>query len=129
MSQNTQEAARAERIAQLNDHLRICNNNPFGSDITVITHGLNAAIEEAASDLTPEWFLRGQIRKIVAEFDDFTPDNDPYGERDFATFSWNGIICFWKIEYYNTDLTSGSPDPADPGLTSRVLTIGRFSDW
>ena len=29
----------------------------------------------------------------------------------------------WKIDYYDNDLQFHSPDPADPGKTTRVLTI------
>jgi len=37
----------------------------------------------------------------VAAFDDFTEDNDPYGEHDFGTFTVEGEKCFWKIDNYN----------------------------
>jgi hypothetical protein len=30
---------------------------------------------------------------------------------------------FWKIDYYDKALEYGSDDPADPGQTTRVLTI------
>ncbi len=35
------------------------------------------------------------------------------------------IRCFWKIEYYDRATEMGSPDPADPAVTTRVLTITR----
>ncbi len=63
------------------------------------------------------------IRETVERFDDFTEDNDPYGERDFGAFDYQGKKIFWKIDYYNQDLTQGSEDPADPKQTCRVLTI------
>jgi hypothetical protein len=34
-----------------------------------------------------------------------------------------GQHILFKIDYYNTTLTAGSPDPADPAVTTRVLTI------
>ena len=52
-----------------------------------------------------------------------TPDNDPYGEHDFGAFEYENHKLFWKIDYYNTDLTGGSPDASDPKVTTRVLTI------
>jgi hypothetical protein len=60
---------------------------------------------------------------LVRLFDKFGPDNDPHGERDFGTFELKGRKLFWKIDYYDRDLEYGSPDPADPTVTTRVLTI------
>jgi hypothetical protein len=30
---------------------------------------------------------------------------------------------FFKIDYYDRNLTSASPDPLDPAVTVRVLTV------
>jgi len=56
-------------------------------------------------------------------YQDFTPDNDPDGEHDFGAFDEGGDQVFWKIDYYDSDLNAGSPDPADQAVTTRVLTI------
>jgi hypothetical protein len=64
-----------------------------------------------------------EILDLVANFDRFTPDNDPYGEHDFGSFTYRGRTLFWKIDYYNRDMRFGSPDPADPDVTTRLLTI------
>jgi hypothetical protein len=61
--------------------------------------------------------------KAVQEYSTFTEDNDPHGEHDFGSFDLDGIKLFWKIDYYDLDLDMGSPDPADPAVTRRVLTI------
>lgn len=61
--------------------------------------------------------------RAVREYDAFTDANDPYGEHDFGTFVLDGETLFWKIDYYDIDLTYGSPNPADPRVTRRVLTI------
>jgi Protein of unknown function (DUF3768) len=61
--------------------------------------------------------------KAVQEYSTFTEDNDPHGEHDFGSFELDGVKLFWKIDYYDEDLESGSPDPADPDVTRRVLTI------
>jgi Protein of unknown function (DUF3768) len=49
--------------------------------------------------------------------------NDPHGEHDFGSFEYSGQTIFWKIDYYDMRLKWGSPDPADPAVTRRVLTI------
>jgi len=69
------------------------------------------------------------IREKVETFDAFTPDNDPYGERDFGAFEHNGEKIFWKIDYYDATLTYGSEDPSDPQQTVRVLTIMLASEY
>ena len=61
--------------------------------------------------------------KTVQEYSTFAEDNDPHGERDFGSFELDGIKLFWKIDYYDQKLEHGSPDPADPAVTRRVLTI------
>ena len=35
----------------------------------------------------------------------------------------HGRTIFWKIDYYDLLLKCGSPDPADPVVTRRVLTV------
>jgi hypothetical protein len=59
----------------------------------------------------------------VATFSDFTPENDPLGEHDFGSFTLVGRRFFWKIDYYDKQLQYGSESPADPCVTTRVLTL------
>ena len=59
----------------------------------------------------------------VRTFDMFTAENDPHGEHDFGAVMVNGSRVFWKIDYYDPTLESGSQDPADETKTHRVLTI------
>lgn len=59
----------------------------------------------------------------VQTFDAFTAENDPYGEHDFGAITVAGKRVFWKIDYYDRSLEFGSPDPADPAITRRVLTV------
>ena len=59
----------------------------------------------------------------VRRFDAFTLDNDPYEEHDFGSFIHDDITIFWKIDTYDVDLQMHSPDPSDPAVTTRVLTI------
>ena len=70
-----------------------------------------------------------EIMKLVAGFDEFSIENDPYGEHDFGVVQFEGNKIFWKIDYYNRDLSSGSEDPSDPKKTKRVLTIMLASEY
>lgn len=72
---------------------------------------------------------QSEIREKVERFDAFTPENDPYGEHDFGAFEHAGERVFWKIDYYNRELTAGSEDPSDPKKTTRVLTIMLASEY
>jgi hypothetical protein len=67
---------------------------------------------------------QAEILERVRTYDDFLPDNDPYGEHDFGAFVYNRHRVVWKIEYFDRGGGSyGSPDPADLHLTRRVLTV------
>ena len=70
-----------------------------------------------------------RLMLAVADFDAFSEDNDPYGEHDFGSLSLQGEVVFWKIDYYDLDLSNGSPDPADPRVTIRVLTVMMASEY
>ena len=59
----------------------------------------------------------------VAAFDEFNEDNDPHGEHDCATLEVDGLRIIWKIDSYDANLTYASPNPANPEVTTRVLTV------
>ncbi|MFS2037286.1 DUF3768 domain-containing protein [Agrobacterium tumefaciens] len=65
----------------------------------------------------------------VQTFDDFSRDNDPYGEHDFGAVTLEDAVFFWKIDYYDLDLQFGSSDPADDDVTCRVLTVMRADEY
>lgn len=97
-------------IAGLNDLLR----TTFLTGRVMLTEGVRALPEATRQDVLT------RVRTFTA----FTPDNDPYGERDFGAVDVEGAgRVFWKIDYYDPSLTMGSDDPADPRKTVRVLTI------
>ena len=106
----TTETDRTKTIANLNDQTRKYMG-VFGQ--AVMAPGI-----AEMSDLD-----KNAILDLVGKFDDFTEDNDPYGEHDFGSFGYNGKTIFWKIDYYNPTMDGGSEDPANPQQTKRVLTI------
>jgi Protein of unknown function (DUF3768) len=64
-----------------------------------------------------------RIVKPIAVFDDFCHANDRYEEHDFGSFEADGHKIMFKIDYFDHDLSMHSPDPADPTVTQRVITI------
>ena len=110
MSVNETAVVKTAVIARLNDLARTA----MGVASTLVqTEGFNA--------LPPE--VRSRIREKVELFRDFNPDNDPYGEHDFGSLEHEGTKVFWKIDYYDKNLEFHSDDPADPRVTTRVLTL------
>ena len=110
------EDFRLKRIQRLNDALRR-GSVDYGS--VVITQGVQALGEEALP----------RISAKVAEFGDFSPENDPHGEHDFGAFDHDCEKLFWKIDYFDRALKMHSPDKANPSVTHRVLTIMLASEY
>lgn len=99
----------ADRIRALNDRFR----TTLEGGRVVMTSGVQA--------LGP-LMVAAAVQETRA-FTAFPEDNDPHGEHDFGAFEIDGQKFFWKIDYYNSDLTAGSEDPADPEATTRILTL------
>src|ERR1700756_3328373 len=93
--------SKTARIRALNDELR----ENFAEGIAVMTPGIAALGAEAVARI------------------DFCHANDPHEEHDFGAFDADGHRVFFKIEYFDESLTYHSPDPADPSVTKRVITI------
>ena len=102
---------RRVRIRDLNDTFRKTLDPTLGR--VMLTAGVNALPSDMSATA---------IRK-VATFDAFDADNDPHGEHDFGSFDLARQKFFWKIDLYDLTLEAGSPDPADPTKTTRVLTL------
>ena len=100
---------KTQRIRDLNDDLR----QHLAGGVAVMTPGV-AALGLAAVE---------RIVKTIAVFDDFCHANDPYEEHDFGGFDADGHTILFKIDYYDESLSYQSPDPADPSVTKRVITI------
>ena len=64
-----------------------------------------------------------RIVRTIAVYDDFCHANDPHEEHDFGSCDAEGHTIFFKIDYFDRSLKYHSPDPSDPALTVRVITI------
>jgi Protein of unknown function (DUF3768) len=101
--------SKTARIRALNDELR----QNFAEGLAVMTPGIAALGAEAVT----------RIVKTIAVFDDFCHATDPHEEHDFGAFDADEHRVFFKIDYFDDTLTYHSPDPADPSVTKRVITI------
>ncbi|WP_299110284.1 DUF3768 domain-containing protein [uncultured Bradyrhizobium sp.] len=111
---------RVATIARLNDGLRQSIHSP-GVNQVVMTAGVADLIGDTS--LFRGFQRRAELLRTVRDYDAFGPDVDPHGERDFGRFEFAGEPLYWKIDYYDRALTYGSPDPTDPDVTTRVLTL------
>jgi hypothetical protein len=99
----------SNRLRPLNDQLRqhrIGGKVVISSGVQALGLGVLILIEDA-----------------VARFDAFDSNNDPHGEHDFGVVRVQGHTVFFKIDAYDTNLRHHSPDPADPAVTCRVMTL------
>jgi hypothetical protein len=103
------------RIRELNDAFR----KTFAGGKIVMSANV-AALPE---------MVRASALVKVAEFNDFTPENDPDGEHDFFSFEHCNRTFFWKYDYYDKEMDGGSEDPADSDKTTRVGTLILAEDY
>ena len=102
-------------IATLNDTFR----KTFTGGQVLLTAGIAAMSSED----------KANIISLVQNFNDFTPDNNPYSENDFGTFDYKGEKILWKIDYYDLNNKYHSEDPSNPYITNRILTIMKVFEW
>jgi hypothetical protein len=101
--------AQDQRIRKLNDLLR----QTFIGGRVLMTQGVNALDDD----------LKERVLTAIRAFDDFSEDNDPYGTHEFGGVEIDGIRVWFKIDAYDKNHHYGSPDPSDPAVTARVMTI------
>ena len=116
----------------MTDHCRFANpptdririlNDAFRTSLT----GGSVMVTRAVAALGTE--IQHEILVALRRYDDFDADNDPYGEHDFGMITAQGHEILFKIDYYDQDLVRRSPDPSDPAVTHRVLTVMMAQDY
>jgi Protein of unknown function (DUF3768) len=108
-------SSQTEQIRALNDQLR----QKLSTGVAVVTTGVAALGPEAVD----------RIVQTISVFDDFCHANDPHQEHDFGSFQAEGETIFFKIDYFDNNLSCHSPDPTDPTVTKRVITIMLASEY
>jgi hypothetical protein len=103
------------QIRALNDAFR----TSFVGGVVLLTAGVEALPAD----------LKARVLKKVRDFSDFDEGNDPHAEHDFGAFELSNERFFFKLDYYDRDMTYGSPDPTDPAKTTRVLTVMFASEY
>ena len=112
---STENIDNVSRTRLLNDNFR----STFVGGRVVMTAGVDALPIDT----------KACVLLAVQSFSNFTKDNDPHGEHDFGSFKVEGETYFFKVDYYALDMEAGSEDPADPNVTTRVLTIMRADEY
>lgn len=132
MTQHITPIEKVERTRTLNDTAR---RNPGIAYVANMTSGFAAL---------PDLDRLAALSQIM-KFDQFTDENDPYGEHDFGTVyrlasgTWTQRrptnpdtitqTVFWKIDYYDNSYQRGSEEPWDPLKTARVMTVMLASEY
>lgn len=111
----TMNVDKTRLISELNDRLR----ETFAGGRVMLTRCVQGLPDDE----------RAQLLQAVRRFDAFDAANDPHGEHDFGRVLVAGQGYFWKIDYFDSDLEYLSPDPADPAVTTRVMTIMREDEY
>ena len=103
-------------IAQINDHFRRGDNS--------LGHWtLEASVEAMPQD------KKQALIQAVRNYDNFTQDNDPYGEHDFGIIHQEGTEYFWLIDCYDQDRRYLATDPSDIQATTRVLVLTKAEEY
>jgi len=115
----TPKSKRTQQIAKLNDQMR---KNP---------HAYGQALISAGITVRGQVVVQEALAKIAAmKPSEFKKGNDPYGERDFHTFSLDDELAYFKIDYYaKGDLRAPSEDPSDPAKTTRIMTVAFMDEY
>ncbi len=102
-------SAEAQAVRDLNDNFR----RTFVGGAVLVTPGVEAL------DID----IRKRALATIRSFEGFCEDNDPYGTHEFGGIEIEGTRVWFKIDCYDETYQYASPDPTDPAVTRRVMTI------
>ena len=110
------DTATASKIAELNDRFRKGDRKLGVQRTTEMVRALNSEQQQ-------------ELFRLVRTFDQFTEENDPHEEHDFAIVELDEEEYFWKIDYFDLEMEYQSEDPSNPSVTRRVMTIMHSSEY
>ena len=117
--ENTTESPQRDNqspiIAALNDRFR----QTYWGGKVMTTSGVNQLSEETSA----------AVFAAVMHYDNFTEDNDPYGEHDFGKVVVEGQDFFWKIDLHEELPVKRLNDNSSEPVFTRVLTIMLASEY
>ncbi len=102
-------------IRHLNDALR----QTFEGGQVLMTPGVTGLASQTLA----------RVLVAVRDFDDFSEDNDPFQTHEFGMVDVDGEHVMFKVDAYDENMEYGSPNPADPEVTRRVMTILLASEY
>lgn len=108
-------ASSMERIRALNDSFR----TTFVGGAVMLSEGVESLDEET----------RRRLLERVRDFNKFEEGNDPFQEHDFGAIDLEGNRYLFKLDYYDRKCRSHSPDPANPDVTTRILTVLKAEEY
>lgn len=108
-------ATTIDRVRELNDSFR----SSFVGGAVMLTDAVDALEPDA----------KRRLLEKVRDFDRFEDGNDPYREHDFGAITFEGERYLFKLDYYDRACKFASPDPSNPAVTTRVLTIMHAMDY
>ncbi len=104
------------KIAELNDRFR---KGDSSLGLWLITVGVDALPSDKKQSLI----------QAMRVYNNFSEDNDPYGEHDFGIVDQDGAEYFWEIICYDKSLQHLSGHPTNLKTTTRVLTLMRAEEY
>ena len=92
----------------------------------MMTSGVRALLDDDRGDPRTAILRQTKLRAAIRNYC-FKPGDGP--ERDFGAITFLDHKLLFKIDAYDRALEHGSPDPADAGVTVRVMTIMLASEY
>jgi hypothetical protein len=69
------------------------------------------------------------LKEMIRKYNNFNDDNDPYGEHDMGSLTYNSRTYFFKIDYFKLGNFNEGADPYQEKEVSRVMTIMHASEY